>query len=161
MTCKNTDTEIVFEQKIVELGPCYEWTGERQDRGYPVHRKMSRGEQRRWYVHRIVWAIGGGDIPEGMVVRHRCDNPPCVRPDHLELGTQADNMADCVTRGRINRSPRGVGSQKQSAKLTESDVLAIRARWEAGERRAAILGDYPIAKSMLGNIISRKNWTHI
>lgn len=78
--------------------PCREWMGPRLPSGYG---RLSRDGQ-RWYVHRWVWTLANGPIPEGMQVCHRCDNPPCFRLDHLFLGTQLDNMHDKVSKGRHN-----------------------------------------------------------
>ena len=88
--------------KIMENG-CIEYIGSRDSRsGYGKVRVGSRtdGTRRTARAHRVAWEIARGPIPEGHVVRHRCDNPPCVNPDHLELGTQADNVQDMVDRGR-------------------------------------------------------------
>jgi hypothetical protein len=79
------------------LTPCIEWTGVRFARGYG---RTSLGE----YAHRLAWEAEHGPIPAGMVVRHRCDNPPCVNVDHLQLGTQAENLADMVARGRARKA---------------------------------------------------------
>lgn len=75
---------------------CWEWRGRRNDLGYAVMK--SRGKQVR--VHRVMWEMHNGPIPDGLVVRHKCDNPPCVNPNHLEIGSHLDNMEDMKTRGR-------------------------------------------------------------
>lgn len=76
---------------------CWEWNGRRNDRGYGLF-AVTHAAARR--AHRVIWELVNGPIPSGMVVCHRCDNPPCVRPDHLFLGTQADNMRDMQAKGR-------------------------------------------------------------
>ncbi|HZW82068.1 MAG TPA: HNH endonuclease signature motif containing protein [Candidatus Deferrimicrobium sp.] len=73
-------------------------------------------------LHRVLYAEKYGPIPEGMVIRHKCDNPFCINVDHLEIGTQRDNMHDAISRGRINH-PRREGHPR--AKLTESNVQYI------------------------------------
>ena len=80
------------------LSECIEWQGARNEKrgGYGVRR--FRGRQ--WRAHRAAWVEAYGEIPEGMLVLHRCDNPPCVNVEHLFLGTQADNLADMTTKGR-------------------------------------------------------------
>lgn len=83
------------------IGPCLEWQGARL-RGYGRVRRAGRMQ----YAHRVAWEEVNGPIPDGLLVLHRCDNPPCVRPEHLFLGTDADNARDKAEKGRGN-SPRG------------------------------------------------------
>jgi len=77
---------------------CWEWTGGTQKPGYG--KLGAGGGDNAAYAHRVSWEIHYGPIPEGMRVLHRCDNPPCTRPDHLFLGTQTDNMKDMWAKGR-------------------------------------------------------------
>ena len=76
---------------------CWEWTGQRCARGYGLV-AVTHTTVRR--AHRVIWELVNGPIPAGMVICHHCDNPPCVRPDHLFIGTQADNMRDMQAKGR-------------------------------------------------------------
>lgn len=82
---------------------CWIWTrGRKGPESYGTFKYFCEID-RRWKVrgaHRLSWKLMNGPIPEGLIVRHKCDNPPCVRPDHLALGTHADNMHDAVSRGR-------------------------------------------------------------
>lgn len=78
---------------------CVLWTGARTSRGYG--RIMLAGSRRM--VHQLVWERAHGPLPAGRIVRHRCDNPQCVKLDHLEAGTQTDNVADMDSRGRRGR----------------------------------------------------------
>lgn len=80
--------------------PCVEFDGHRTERGYGRVNKRVNGRIVSQYVHRLVWEAINGPIPEGMVVMHRCDNPACYRLDHLQLGTQADNLADMCSKRR-------------------------------------------------------------
>ncbi len=87
--------------KDEDLGPCLIWDG-------PNDGKAGYGSfvwrNRKKYIHRVIWEATDGPIPEGMVVRHRCDNPACYRRSHLELGTQKENVADSISKGRFGRN---------------------------------------------------------
>lgn len=107
-------------------------------------------------AHRFSWTLHYGPIPEGLFVLHRCDNPPCVRPDHLFLGTHAENMADMEAKGR-----RPVGERAYQAKLTDADVVAIRNAADAGERHADIAKRYGTGRSHISQIAGGTTWTHI
>jgi hypothetical protein len=99
--------------KIGANGGCLEWTGSRKPDGYgslTLDRKLRS-------AHRVSWELSNGPIPEGLCVLHRCDNPPCVNPEHLFLGTHSDNALDKVKKGRGTRGKN----------LTDSIVMAIRA----------------------------------
>jgi len=78
------------------MTPCREWAGRLDRNGYG---RLDR-EGRAWYVHRWVWSLVYGPIPDGLYLCHRCDTPACYRVDHLFLGTQRDNLADMTTKGR-------------------------------------------------------------
>lgn len=95
--------EVRLRENITEApNGCWEWTGNLNDSGYGVITAVNHGYTMA-RVHRIMFERENGDIPDGMEVRHKCDNPPCVNPDHLVLGTHADNMRDMAERGRALR----------------------------------------------------------
>lgn len=85
-----------LQMHVDRSGECWIWTGTTNELGYG----LIHVGQRRVRVHRVSWEIANGPIPEGLCVCHRCDNPRCVRPDHLFLGTQADNLRDMCSKGR-------------------------------------------------------------
>ena len=95
--------------------PCREWQGGKNGVGYGVIYREPRkpnGKLSAWLVHHWVWTLANGPILDGMVVLHRCDNPPCFRLDHLVLGTRGDNHRDMVSKGRnwqvaVTHCPQG------------------------------------------------------
>lgn len=106
-------------------------------------------------AHRYSYELHRGPIPEGAVVRHRCDRTSCVNPDHLEIGTQADNVRDAVERGRARGAP---GARNAKAKLTPEQVLEIRRRSDNGETRIALSREYGVAATMISNIARGESW---
>lgn len=91
---------------------CMVWSGLLDRNGYGTLRFRGRN----WFAHRLSWTYANGDIPDGMLVLHRCDNPPCIRPDHLFIGTQADNIADAQAKGRLATGERGLVCKRGHAK---------------------------------------------
>lgn len=110
--------KLVAYSKVSPDG-CWEWQRAKLPAGYG---QISIGRQRQDYAHRVSYQIFHGEIPNGMVVRHRCDNPSCCNPEHLEVGTQKDNMRDCKSRGRMVMPPVQRGAANHKTKLTEDDV---------------------------------------
>lgn len=108
-------------------------------------------------AHRYSYQLHHGEIEEGMVVMHSCDEPKCVNPSHLSLGTHAENCADASRKGR--RLP---GSLNHQAKLTEADVRKMRARYERGGVTHRELADeFGVSIALVSFIITRKAWKHI
>lgn len=146
---------------------CWRWTRSlAKSGGYGIFCIGPKGRMVR--AHR--WAYeqaSGAPIPPGMEVCHHCDNPPCVRPDHLFLGTHADNMADMSRKGRggtihieaLSRARLGAGNP--AAKLTDAQVIEMRARVAAGEKQLHVAREYGISPGTMSGIISRKRWSHI
>ena len=135
--------------------PCREWRGSRfRSGGYG---RIWR-ENRDWRVHRWVWTLASGPIPEGLHVLHRCDNPPCYRLDHLFLGTQADNNRDRDAKGRRGDttpiSPAR-GEEHGMAKLTWDNVRLIRA---SSESNAALARRFGVVPARISEIRHHKTW---
>lgn len=133
------------------MGPgCWLWTGAKHNRGYGVMRNAGRNQR----ATHVAWFFANEEWPApGLVVRHKCDNPGCVRPDHLELGTQKQNVRDAVSRGRNAR-----GQLCGYARLTDANVVDIRSA--DGSQRA--IGDkFGVSQSMVSAIRLGKRWKHL
>jgi len=109
-------------------------------------------------AHRVSWTLRYGAIPDGLNVCHHCDNPRCVRPDHLFLGTDKDNQVDCERKGR-RRHAKGEGHGK--ATLTESLVVEARRRYRAGETQAKIAADLGVGIRAISTAIVGDTWAHV
>lgn len=133
---------------------CWLWKGSRGTTGYASTRYNGRavGAHRAYYAHYV------GPIPANTVVMHTCDRPHCVNPEHLRLGTPADNMRDMNAKGRTGGYRAQLGDQHKKAKLREADIPTIRARIGAGETNAAIAADYGVSATAIWQIKTGKAW---
>jgi hypothetical protein len=149
---------------------CWPWLGAANTNGYGI---LEIGGGRRTTAHRVARMLAMGEIPEGLFVCHRCDNPGCMRPDHLFLGTPGDNMRDKAAKGRGN-APTGErhgahtqpdrilrGEARPQAKLTTADVAEIRRRGMAGDAKKAIARDYGVAPRTVRDVVRRRRWAHV
>lgn len=137
--------------KLDGVDACWEWQGGLVF-GYG---NVSFGN-RTFRAHRIAWVLTHGKIPRGLVVCHRCDNRKCVRPSHLFVGTQLDNIRDRDAKGRRSDVRRGEASNL--AKLTELEVGLIRWRALCGETQASIGRDFGIGQDHVSRIASGRIW---
>lgn len=96
-----------------ELGQCWVWTAGTIASGYGCVFVGRHRRRKQETAHRVAWELGHGVAPAELWVLHKCDNPPCVRPDHLFLGTPSDNSKDCASKGRLNSQVRK--RERQSA----------------------------------------------
>lgn len=141
-----------------ELGLCWIWTaGINVPRGGYGMFALRKGVIRR--SHRIAWELANDrPVPDGLWVLHRCDNPPCVRPAHLFLGTPKDNTDDMAAKGRLNPLH---GSARPQAKISEADVIAIRAARAQGVTGAELALKYGVHRTAIYHIAKRDYWKHI
>lgn len=139
-----------FWSKVDIRGPheCWPWTAVTLRDGYGAI--WHDGNNKR--AHRVAYFLTHGELADGLVVMHSCDDPRCVNPAHLSLGTNADNMADRSAKGRHN------GAGHCRAKLTEADVRAIIADVRPGPDVAAAYG---ISKSVVNSIRRGEIWKHV
>lgn len=143
-----------FEKSYRVTPGCWIWLGALSDRGYG---KFGASRKEKWQAHRLSYEIYKGEIPEGLVIRHRCDNPCCVNPEHLLAGTQGDNIRDSVERGLMPR-----GEAQGSSKLTEASVLQIRDLCSSGLFTRPQIGRwYGVARQTVNDVHSRRQWKHV
>lgn len=139
-------------------GGCWLWTGS-TNKGYGL---IGDGYGKLIRAHRFSFHWAYGPIPPGLSVCHRCDNPSCVNPTHLFLGTHLDNMADRNSKGRQSRASVNQGEASGMAKLTEVQVMEIRALYAAGGITHRALGElYGVTGSSVSHIVNRQTWTHV
>lgn len=144
-----------FWPKVRRGDGCWEWTACKTMHGYGRISVFRRGPQK---AHRVAWELTHGPIPAGKHVLHSCDNPACVRPDHLRLGTHLDNMRDMFARGR-----RVARADKNNAwKLTADDVREIRRLYAGGGITQRELGRrYGVSGAYIGDVVAGKAWAYV
>lgn len=135
---------------------CWIWKGSKDACGYGLI--FITNPKKLWRAHRYVWTQLRGDIPNRMLLCHRCDTPACVNPDHLFLGTQADNMRDMAIKGRADRTKKQKGERHSQAKLTEADVLRIRSDKRP---RAEVAKEYGVSIAAVSLAARGVTWSHV
>lgn len=140
-----------FLKHIYKTDTCWIWTGS-------ITKKMGYGQfnidGNTYRSHRVSYELYKGQIPKGLLVRHICNNPPCVNPQHLEVGTHQDNVNDKMKSGRHQ-----TGINHYKSKLTEEQVKEIRNR--ADEPKTKLSKEFNTSMSNIYNIIKNKNWKHL
>ena len=182
MICKSLEAR--FWDNILKTDGCWLWQGTKcATEGFTYGQAWHEGK--RWKAHRLSWLLHKGAIPARMCICHTCDNPLCVNPDHLFLGTQGDNNTDRHNKGRDGAAygehngshthpesrPRGErhyshthpesrrGEANGRARLRTRDVVDIRRMQGIAQRRIAKI--YGISKSQVGNILRGESWNHV
>lgn len=150
-----------------ELGECWLWTGCTERKGYG---KFHWGGHLT-AAHRVSYEMVFGPVPDGLWVLHHCDNRLCCNPDHLFLGTAADNTADMVRKGRNARGERSGmrlhpesicrGERHGMARLTEAAVLEIRHLVADGAAQRAVAAQFGMSPATVCVIVARKVWKHV
>lgn len=147
-------TEKRFWDKVDTSGRCWNWKAHKCRDGYG---HFSIGKVKT-HAHRFAYFLAHGGVPEGLYVCHHCDNPGCVKPSHLFLGTQKDNQQDSIAKGR-NRPPKG--ERQGRSKLTENDVYEIRRLYPLGVTQVLLAKMWGISQQHVSNVIHRQRWSHI
>lgn len=151
-----TEEQRFFTKVVCDLRTgCWLWTASKLS-GQAGYGGFARGHRQSTMAHHVAWELAYGPIPAGMLVLHRCDVRLCVRPDHLFLGTQLDNVRDRDAKGRAAH-----GEAHHHAKLTDQAISDIRARWHAGITQAALALEYGVRVPTIANIVHRRSWRHL
>jgi hypothetical protein len=150
-------TYAVYEERfhtkyeIDNATGCWNWTDYKDRGGYGEMKFNGTG----WKAHRVSVLLDGRD-PEGQCVLHACDNPKCVNPNHLRLGTQKENIDDMVKRDRQTK-----GSNVHCAKLTEADIPVIRDLLSQGVSQKDIAKQFGVSATTIAHIKLGKRWAHV
>ena len=153
------DVQRRFNAKVKKAeGACWNWTGAKNDKGYGTVQVYGF----KMYAHRLSLVLVGRDIPQGRkeVVRHTCDNPACVNPDHLQVGTQAENMADMIRKGRQCFPGCGGlnGESNPAATITKETAKAIRDQYSQAEGYRKLATRFGISKTQAYRIVKSRSW---
>lgn len=160
---KPKTVEDRFWAKVDKNGPimshmktrCWKWLAYCGNSGHG--RLRYQGSQK--LAHRISWILHNGEIPKGLQVLHKCDNPSCTRPDHLYLGTYKDNVKDMVDRGRVVTRR---GEKSNMAKLTREQVKEIREKYNSTNiLKSQLAKEYKMSYCAIWNIVNNVSWKHI
>jgi hypothetical protein len=151
---KQRTTEERFWRSVDKrsVDECWNWLAScPTNNGYGLFRV----DGKKTLTHRYSWTLHNGSIPNGMIVMHRCDNPKCVNPAHLSIGTPADNAHDRDTK---NRAAIPTGEKHGCHKLTDAQVIMIRTSREASK---VLAERYSVSSVQINNIKARRNWSHL
>jgi hypothetical protein len=167
MTAPDHTLESRFWMRVNKDGPivthvdgidaCWVWAGMRDKRGYGF---LYVGGAKKVLAHRFSWELANGEISSGMHVLHRCDNPNCIRPSHLFVGTHADNMRDMASKGRA-RSGGCRGSGYNRAVLDEASVAVVMAQLAEGIPTGQVARNFGVSRGAILAISIGRTWTHV
>ena len=150
----NNDIKEQFWTQVKKTETCWTWIGATESEGRYGRFNTRPNTWMGWHIraHRYSYLLSYGSIPDGQFVLHKCDNSLCVRPDHLFLGTQKDNIRDMRAKGRL--------CVPDASKLTMEQVKEIRQRLANGEKQYKIAKDYGVWPSTISDIKTRTTWVY-
>jgi hypothetical protein len=148
-----------FWAKVDKSGDCWIFNGAHDPLGYGYVRRTAIASH-MLKAHRYSWMLLKGQIPEGLCVLHRCDNPPCVNPEHLFLGTIQDNNQDKVQKGRSSRITRNSGESHGARILSNVIVKEMRALHFSGVKQAVIAKQFNVSTKTVWYAL-RIGWRHV
>lgn len=143
-----------FMTRVRKTRGCWYWTGSKNDAGYGLYNYRGRTHR----AHRVSYELAGLDLTDDQVLCHKCDNPACVKPDHLFHGTPADNVADMWAKGRARPGQAKRGTSHPLAKITEEIARQIRES-HAGLKETAL--KFGVSRSLVYGIRRGTHWKHI
>lgn len=151
-----------FWSKVDKSGDCWNWRSAKDPRGYGYFSAYGRGKSPIRAYRLSKCSEIGREIPKGIDVCHKCDNPSCVRPDHLFLGSHKENMLDAKNKGRLSIKSKGKsGERNNSAKLSEGQAMEIIDRISSGQSLSSIGREFGVHRSTVGLIKKKKKWKHL
>lgn len=157
LTLKEKDLDR-FWDKIDKTNDCWNWTAATTTQGYGRFKLNGKLVS----AHVLSYMIHNDDYDSTKDVCHKCDNPSCVNPDHLFLGSRSDNMLDCLRKGRLNSKPPCVkGERNGQSKLTVDDVIAIKALLKTSVTQKSIAQMFNVSPRAISDINNNKTWAHI
>jgi len=151
--------QLFFSKVAFGVSDCWFWVGCRDQTSYGRMRTKNNNCQ---FSHRISWQMFKGIIPKGMKVLHKCDNPSCVNPEHLFLGTQNDNVQDMIIKGRMSSKKSFPGELNGYSKLKNFQVLEIREIYSKKTlNQYELARKYNVSSMTINRIVNNKLWRHI
>lgn len=163
-----SDVADSFWSRVKKGDSCWEWQGTRHPTGYGFVRFTCLAKS-MLQTHRLAWILTYGEIPEGFCVCHKCDNPPCCRPDHLFLGTTKDNVRDMILKGRsvslsgdnhwTRKHPGSHSGEKNThASLTWNDIREIRRLSSKGITTKELSNRFKVTTGHIRKIVNNFLW---
>ena len=141
-----------FWSKVDKSGDCWIWTANRNAKGYGFFKIGSVNS----LAHRVSYDLCVGEIPDGMLCLHRCDNPPCVNPKHLWIGSNQQNMDDMKRKGR-----QAKGIKNRKALISPDIAKDIRVRYASGERQCDIASDLGVRPRLVHDVVVNRTWVGV
>lgn len=156
MGIRATPPEERFWKYVIVKDGCWDWSGSKDKLGYCRISRVVNGRRAPMLAHRLSMQIHGVELTDDVCVMHVCDNPSCCNPEHLRVGTKADNNADMRIKKRSAR-----GDRNGKAKLTNAEAIAIKAALVAGAKVNDLARRFNISPSTVSSIKYGTRWIYL